>query len=209
MRRFKHTNTLGRDYYVHRVQCADGRFRYVMRTCADGALAKLPPAHEVRENVHGRVTVRRERPPMITPLEQKLLRTALERERPVAYRLDIDARAATVYASADDRKCFLESLDAEFAEGFADALSKALSQRYPPELVQMFRDRQKQRGQRRLQYYPLLRFLLVDRRHRRFAVERVCFSGESSWLRLEVLPLGPALAKYLPHLGRDSFFDLL
>jgi hypothetical protein len=146
MRRFKYTNALGREYYVHRVQCVDGRARYVMRVSAEGALAKLPPTHEVRENVHGRVTVRRERLPKITPLEQRLLRTALEGKRPLAYRLDVDGRAATVYASADDRKCFLESLDAEFAEGFADALSKMLSQRYPQELVQMFRDRQKDRG---------------------------------------------------------------
>ena len=129
--------------------------------------------------------------------------------RPFAYLLDIDGKTATVYASAEDRKCFLESLDAEFAEGFAEALHKALAKRYSPELVDIFRARRKERNARRPRYYPLLRFVLVDARERRFSVERVCFSGQSDWIRLEVLPLSAAVMKYLPHLGRDSFFDLI
>jgi len=47
------------------------------------------------------------------------------------------------------------------------------------------------------------------RRARHFAVERECFSGETDWLRLEMLSLLPALRQYLPHAGRDSFFDLV
>jgi hypothetical protein len=49
----------------------------------------------------------------------------------------------------------------------------------------------------------------VDTETRRFAVERVCFSGDSGWMRLEVTALTAAMMKYLPHLGKDSFFDLL
>lgn len=73
----------------------------------------------------------------------------------------------------------------------------------------MFRARRKRQGDKRPRFYPLLRFVLTDRRQRLFAVERVCFTGEASWIRLEVLPLSVAVMKYLPHLGRDSFFDLI
>lgn len=149
------------------------------------------------------------RPKKITPLEEKLLQTTMEKMRPFAYLLDIDGKMATIYASAEDRKSFQESLDAEFAEGFADALNKTLSKRYSPELVNMFRARQKERNTRRSRYYPLLRFVLVDKHQRYFSVERVCFSGESNWIRIEVLPFSAAVMKYLPHLGRDSFFDLM
>jgi hypothetical protein len=201
-------NRYGRVFYVHAVRRPDGRLRYVMQTRAAGG-TRLPAGFEIRENVHGRVTVRRVRPRRFNPLEEQLLLKALEQFRPFAYELDIDGRAATVYASAEDRRCFLESLDAEFAEGFAEALTKALAKRFSPELIEMFRARRKQQNEKRPRYYPLLRFVIVDRRERRFAVERVCFTGESSWIRLEILRLPAAVMKYLPHLGRDSFFDLI
>src|SRR5690606_36868728 len=175
---------------------------------SEGAASQLPQKLEVRETVHGQVAVRRVRPKQIMPLEEQLLRTATENLRPFAYLLDIDGKAATIYASSEDRKCFLESLDAEFADGFADALTNALAKRYSSELVNMFRARRKQKNAKRPKHYPLLRFVLIDKRKRQFAVERVCFSGESSWIRLEVLSLSAAVTKYPPHLGRDSFFDL-
>ena len=209
MKSFSYTNKYGTIYYLHIVRGTDGRTYHVMRKGAEGAAARLPKGFEVRENVHGQVAARRVRPKQIKRLEEQLLRIAMKNLRPFAYLLDIDGNAATVYASAEDRKCFLESLDAEFAEGFAEALTRALAKRYSRELVDMFRARRKEQNARRPRYYPLLRFVLVDKRERRFAVERVCFTGESSWIRLEMLPLTAAVMKYLPHLGRDSFFDLI
>lgn len=209
MEPFSYTNKHGQTYHLHSVRRTDGRTVYVMRQGAKGAETALPEGYEVRENVHGRVSVRRVRQRRFRPLEEHLLRTAMNRFRPFAYVLDIEGKAATIYASAEDRRCFLESLDAEFADGFADALTRTLAKRYPPELVEMFRTRRQERNAKRPRYYPLLRFVLVDRRERRFAVERVCFSGESHWIRLEILPLPAALTKYLPHLGRDTFFDLV
>jgi len=206
---FSYTNRYGRTYYVHLIAESGGQPLHVMRTCAAGAAAELPDGLEVRENVNGQVSVRRRRQRRFKPLEERLLHAALKRFRPFAYRLDIDGKAATVYASAEDRKCFLQSLDAEFAEGFAEALTRALAERYSAEVVAMFRARRQEQNARRPRYYPLLRFILVDPRARHFAVERVCFSGEASWIRLEVLSLLPAVTKYLPHLGRDSFFDLM
>lgn len=209
MEPFSYTNKHGATDYLHSVRGTDGRTYHVMRTSDNGAVSRLPQGFEVRETVHGHVAVRRVRPKQITPLEERLLHTSMENLRPFAYLLDVDGKSATVYASAKDRKCFQESLDAEFADGFADALDKALAKRYSPELVDMFRARRKEKNAKRPQYYPLLRFVLTDKRERRFAVERVCFSGESSWIRLEILPLSAAVMKYLPHLGRDSFFDLI
>ncbi|MBS3821605.1 MAG: hypothetical protein KGY81_07575 [Phycisphaerae bacterium] len=209
MGRFSYTNKYGRTYYLHIARGSDGRMRHVMRLNGEAAASELPPGFEVRENVHGQVSVRRQRKRWFRPLERQLLRTAMQRFRPFAYALDIEGKTATVYASAEDRKCFLGSLDAEFAHGFADALTKALAKRYSPELVEMFRARQQEKKAKRPAYYPLLRFVLTDEQDRRFAVERVCFTGESAWVRLETLPLSAALSKYLPHLGRESFFDLI
>ena len=209
MERFAYTNRRGETYYLHAMRAKDGRKVHVMRKRPEGALASLPEGYEIRESLGGQVFVRRARPRRFAEAEEHLIRTALARLRPFAYKLDIEGRAATVYASSLDRKCFAESLDADFAEGFADALTKTLAKKYPPELVAMFRTRRGAPGDRRPRYYPLLRFVIADRAKRLFAVERVCFTGDSGWLRLEVLPLSAALLKYLPHLGRDSFFDLI
>ena len=206
---FSYTNQYGVTYYLHYVCGTDGRTYYVMRRSAAGAAGQLPPGFEVHETVSGRVAVRRIRPPQLTTLERQLLRSAMEDLRPYAYLLDIDSKTATVYASAEDRQCFLKSLDAEFADGFAAALTKTLAPQYSLELVELFRARRKQQKARQPRYYPLLRFVLAARHPRRFAVERVCFSGEDSWIRLEILPLAAAVMKYLPHLGKDSFFDLI
>jgi len=209
MEPISYTNKYGLALYLHVVRAADGRTLHVMRKCAAGATARMPEGFEIRENVHGHVSVRRRRARQFSRPEERLLHAALGRFRPFAYELDIDGKAATVYASAEDRKCFLESLDAEFADGFADALTRALAKRYSPDLVEMFRARRKEQNAKRPRFYPLLRFVIADKRERLFAVERVCFTGESSWIRLEVLPLPAAVMKYLPHLGRDSFFDLI
>lgn len=209
MRPFAYTNADGDTYYLHVLRRGRGHTRYVMRKRAAGAAAVLPEGYEIRENVHGQVSVRRTRRRYFTEAEEGLLTSQLKRLRPLAYRLDIDGRTATVYASALDRKCFSESLDAEFANGFADALTKTLEGRYSPDLIALFRARRKDKDAKRARFYPLLRFVLVDGDVRRFAVERVCFTGDQAWMRLEVLPLTAAMMRYLPHLGKDSFFDLM
>jgi hypothetical protein len=209
MKPFYVTNQHGQSYYLHRKRRSDGQVVYVLRTSATNALGALPDSLEVREHVHGRVSVRRRRARPISESETDLLGTALAQSRPFAYRLDIDGRAATIYASADDRRCFSESLEADFAEGFSQALRTLLTKRYSAELIEMFRTRREEKRNRRPRYYPLMRFVLADRERRLFSVERVCFTGESSWIRLQTLSLPAALMKYLPHLGRDSFFDLL
>ena len=209
MEPFSYTNRDGQMYYPHVVRRTDGREIHVMSTHPVDALRSLPDGYEVRESIHGQVFVRRKRPRAISTTEERLLRAALAQSQPYAYELDVNGSSATVYASAQDRKCFTESLDAEFADGFADALTDALAKRYPPELVAMFRARRRRHNTTRRRFFPLLRFVISDRTKRLFAVERVCFTGDSDWIRLETLPLSAAVMKYLPHLGRDSFFDLM
>lgn len=209
MKPFSYTNHHGHSYYLHRKRLPDGRTVHVMRTADAGALNALPDDLEVRENVQGHVSVRRRRARPIDDKETDILQSALAQSRPYAYRLDIDGRIATIYASADDRRCFSESLEAEFAEGFSQALRTLLTKRYSAELIEVFRSRCEAKRNRRPRYYPLMRFVLVDKKRRIFAVERVCFTGEGSWIRLATLSLPAALMKYLPHLGRDSFFELI
>lgn len=57
--------------------------------------------------------------------------------------------------------------------------------------------------------HPILRFTLQSKEKRLFSVSRARFSGGGGWLWLSTLPLPKAVNKYIPHLGKDSFFDLM
>ena len=57
----------------------------------------------------------------------------------------------------------------------------------------------------------MLRFTLSDADRRLFSVERFCFRGSiDDWINLAVMvPLEESIADYVPHLGEESFYDLI
>jgi hypothetical protein len=157
------------------------------------------------------VSIGRTRSRQIHETEECLVRSALLRLRPNAYACEVRGKAITIHASAHDGKCFADSLDSEFSAGFAAALEEILERKHGKELADYFRaERLRRDGAPKPQrFYPLLRFELEDRKHRAFWVKRIYFSGDQDWLALERLPLSAAVMKYVPHLGRESFFGLL
>lgn len=59
------------------------------------------------------------------------------------------------------------------------------------------------------QFSPVLRFTLIDKEHRTFEVCRMTYRGDGGWSRpLGRGPLGELVATAVPHLGKESFFDL-
>jgi hypothetical protein len=205
-----HVNQHGERYFLC-ARSAANRARYVMTKDATGALTAMPAGYEIRENVNGHVSVGRIVKNDISTFEIQSVRAALARIRPHGYRAHSQGRSITVHASPQDARNFSESLDAEFADGFASAVEEVLTRKYGRELMDLFRAKRQERAGNRDQprYYPLLRFQLTSATMRHFRVQRVCFTGVSDWLTLEIAPLSSAVMKYIPHLGRDSFFDLL
>jgi hypothetical protein len=67
------------------------------------------------------------------------------------------------------------------------------------------------RMQKCLSYSPMMRFTLADEQTRQFAVDRWCFLGSiDDWFPLTAGgDLKRLVAKYCPHLGRDSFYELM
>ena len=128
-----------------------------------------------------------------------------------SYRAVAKGASITDFASAHDSESYADSLDAEFADGFSSALEEILSRKYGNELVDLFRARRGERDAKKKapQFYPLLRFQLASKTNRAFRVPRIYFTGDQDWLTLGTLALPTAVMKYIPHLGRNSFFDLL
>jgi hypothetical protein len=63
---------------------------------------------------------------------------------------------------------------------------------------------------RKVQYTPVFRFTLVDPVKREYLAERMCYrSWVDGWLSLnDVGTLRELSRRYLPHLGRESFYEL-
>ena len=63
---------------------------------------------------------------------------------------------------------------------------------------------------RGMRYSPVLRFVLDDEQARIFHVERMTYRGEGGWSwPLDQGQLTDLVVEFLPHLGEDSFFDLV
>lgn len=216
------TGSDGRKWYIRKR--ADGR-GYVPTLDPDGACRRMPADAEIIERLDGVVVAARRSPRRILELEAALVRQSLADPPSFAHACEVWGGTITIYANARDRAPFTESLDAEFAEGFAAALEEFFAKRYGRGVAHWFRTRRTGRGaqgpdgrdstvkpgvaRRGERYFPLLRFTLARRRERLFRVERVCFVGDRRWQALETLPLREAVEKYVPHLGRATFFDLL
>lgn len=207
---FEYINGQGKLYYIHKnanTDCAGKKFS--IRKTKTGALDKIPDGYQIRENINGRVSIRLKRPEIFAPHEKDFLVVCLKRYADASYRFDIDRAIATVYACAQSTQSCMSKLGKEFAKGFEEALAQKLPETFTQELREMFRQKRKNELGNLPLFYPLLRFRLCNRKQRLFKIERVHFTGRTDWLTLETLPLFGAASKYLPHLGKESFFALI
>ncbi len=183
-----HTSRTGKTYYLHTGPKRGGGTQYFCSTQSTGALAKhLPQGFEIYESINGQVFLRRKRLQFIRPEEAACVQRRLEKRRGGnLYRVETRGNTLTIFESADIssairtmRAGFSSRTEAEFRERFA-------------------------------YYQPVMRFILVDKAERLFAPERYCFRGSvDDWI-----PIGPPgllekmAAKFLGHLGQESFFEL-
>ena len=57
---------------------------------------------------------------------------------------------------------------------------------------------------------PVMRFYIIDENKRLFDVERMTYRGMGGWRSLsESMTLPELSQKYLKHLGKESFYDLM
>ena len=153
------------------------------RTVGDGAVDELPGGHDVVENVNGLVSLRRARPRLITEAEDRVAREALDRYALRDCMVEIKDRSIVIHCSDVDQSKLKEVL-ARLGMGGEGLLG-------------------------RLHYSPILRFTLEDDEERGFIVQQMTFRGDGGWsYPLDAGDLEELLREYLPHIGRDSFYEL-
>jgi hypothetical protein len=215
MRAFEYINRKGVSYYLHARPGHDGTMRYTLKRSREEALAKLPTGYEVVESVNGQASVRRARARYISPDEEALVRYGLRRHDLSDYRLEIKGLHITIFEPDRDPAAIVPEFNPleMMPAGIGERVQAMMRERFGEDSVEQYvRERQgvlRQQLERTVRYSPVLRFKLADRKSRVFEVARMTYRGEGGWHALDALPLTTAVAKYVKHLGRDSFFDLM
>lgn len=187
----QHTNRKGKTYYLHRHTTKGGRVGYHFSLDDEGDLVdEIPAGYEIYEHPRGQVFLRKKRDPIITEDEVNLVRSEVEKRASVDHFL-IDVRdKAIVVHTADQDHGALQEFFSSFGLG----------------------RRSEEVFTRHLSYTAMMRFVLRDVEKRTFAVERYSFRGRiDDWIPLRLSrpgPLADLAREYVPHLGRDSFYDL-
>jgi hypothetical protein len=187
---FTYTNRKGRTYHLHRRETRNGKTRYVFaREPGEGAVEGIPEGYEVRENVNGIVSLARARPRKIGEEEEQAVRSVMARIGLDDYRVEVKDDAIVVFEPDRSRPELEEII--RFLGPFGknprvmDVLTKGTT------------------------YSPALRFVLVDEQARDFDVERMTYTGEAGWSwPLEQGSIADLAGSFLPHLGKDSFYEL-
>lgn len=214
-----YTNCKGVTYYVHRQSSDANRCRYTARRTSDGALEALPEGYEIVENVHGQVSVRRRRPRKLTAEEQRSVREALDAHGLDRYRFEVKDK--TIFLCEPSME---EAFPEEFAQrslgmifdlpgGIGQQLEASMREELGDEafekLMQEHVERTREKIAATCDYQAVLKLTLRDERERRFTIARMVFRGEGGWYELDAGPLAELLNTYVPHLGKDSFFELI
>ncbi|MEX2140041.1 MAG: hypothetical protein WD894_12320 [Pirellulales bacterium] len=190
----EYENRRGDRYYVLEGRTKTGKPKYYCSKKAQGVrVERMPDGFEIYENPRDAVVViRRVRTSPILPIEKEMLEKWLREYAAEAPSIvEINGAALVVY-SADidpDRMTAMMGL-VEANRRSKEAKTYIL---------------------RQSTYSPMFRFELIDEEERLYAVQRWCFSSAiDDWYFLGGgAPLEVLAREYLPHLGKESFFELM
>lgn len=189
----EHVNRRGDAYHLHEGRTKTGKPKFFFSMKREGTLAEAMPAgFEVYENPNAQVFLRKALPRLVTEEEVAVVERGVREQAKLTYFvIDVKGESIVVHLPNENTAFLEESFLSRFGlrPGFGMAGH-----------VQKF-----------LTYSPMMRFTLVDEGARRFAAERWCFLGSiDDWFPLSGGgDLKRLAAKYCPHLGRESFFELM
>jgi hypothetical protein len=186
------TNRKGQTYYLHQGVTKSGKPRWYTSTDAAGELAaEMPEGYEFYERPENAQVFFRKIPrTAITDAELNLVRQlACSKARTRYTIVDAESKAIILYAADSD------DVDArvELMSSFGANSAK----------ICQFMERHQH-------YDPVLRFKLIDAQSRVFYAERWCFRGSiDDWFPLAHGPLEKLANEFIPHVGAESFFELM
>jgi hypothetical protein len=193
---FQYTNRRGQVYLLQSKTRKSGAQSYSFTRKPTGTpVDSVPEGYEVYELPdNGQVFLRKIKPTEILPLEKQLTETALRRQAKLEnFIVEVDGNEIVIWLADSGTGDTVERLSTDFGLGMWD------SQGFRERLILNSR------------YSKMMRFVLIDASKRLFEAERWCFRGSiDGWYPLDYgKPLPAFLKKYVPHLGKESFFELM
>lgn len=187
-------NRKGKTYYLHLGKTKTGKDKYFCSQKTDGVLLDaVPEGFEIYENPDGLVYLRREIKTLLSEDEFLLINRLMATKttlKDYAYKVEHDKSAMTIFIADENPGKFLELLNPFLAQD-----------------ENRVRDYAIKSGT----FQAMLRFRLVDEEERLFVTERFCFRGSvDDWIQISGLgPLDTLAKKFVKHLGKESFFELM
>ncbi len=186
----------GDRYFIYQGKTKTGKPKFYASkrpTSEKGVRAdSLPDGLEIFENPsNGLVSIRRRKPSRIVAAERDLIaRMAVEHSAFSCVRTMIDGDQIVVYTPDTDPATSASMLEKVFGP-----LSTAKIDEWT---------------KRNAHYTAEMRFTLVDEDARHYTADRYCYRGSiDNWIQVSgEAPLESLAEKLLPHLGRESFYDL-
>ncbi len=189
----EHVNRRGDTYYLHQEKTKTGKPKFFFSRKQQGTLAEaIPDGFEVYENPNAQVFLRKALPRLVTEEEIAIVEGGVRKYASVSHFLiDVKEESIVVHLANEDTSFLEDHALNRFGLMPGSVVSRSM--------------------ERFLSYLPMMRFTLVDEQNRRFAVDRWCFRGSiDDWFPLSGGgDLEKLVAKYCPHLGRESFYELM
>lgn len=192
----QYVNRRGDRYFVHQGTTKTGKPKYYCSKKPAGVpVDRLPEGFELYENPQNAlVSVRKVRPSRIT---------AIERESLARWANELAATQTIVAVEGDGLVIYASDMDAESSLRTLTMLMGEPPGGHAAQLDWLTRH---------ARYSPMLRFTLQDEDERLFSAERWCYLGRiDDWIPLlgGARDLESLAAQLLPHMGQESFFELM
>jgi len=183
--KIKYKNCRGDTYFVRKTEGKKG-VRYVCSTKeSNNDLVQLPEDFELTENPNGKVVCRKKLQSLIT-CEEFISADKLVSQltNPDAVKLELKKKEIIIYATDPSRLMFLgmPSVNPNFSS--RDIFNK-------------------------IAYFEaVLKFELFDSIERSFIAYRMTWRGDCDWMLLGKGKLDFLIKELVPHIGKDSFYEL-
>lgn len=201
-----YTNRLGYVYYFRKTGGGRGGEQIVAsRKRSEDALDLPPRGMEIAETPNGKVSCRKKMKSVILPAEIRKVKAwipTLKKQARVV--VELKPNAIVVHSAP------VPKLPITLTDVVLKQILKELSPEQRAEARRSLAERDAALEEKMLHYEPVVKFELHDPATRQFAAYRMCYLDvRGEWTLLSVGTLDELAAKILPHLEKESFFDLM
>ena len=185
----KYTNRKGETYYLKSGKTKTGKvlYNFVKNGDADGLVDLMPEGFEVTESVNAKVNLRKVQEQAITDAELFTVGTVLD-SGSVKNNIRFESKGESIV--------IYEAQLPDFS-GLSLGLPKQYIQQMEKDFLVSAR------------YEPVVKFELICENTRTFLAFRMCYRGREDWMELSQGKLQQLCDDILPHIGNESFYELI